>query len=50
MSPDEIVERLAEAYDDAVRDLSVDDAMEVAGSLISYLRSALDGLREDVGQ
>lgn len=47
---EEIVEQVGEAYDEAVRDLSVEEAIEVAEGVHSHITAALAGLREDLEQ
>jgi hypothetical protein len=44
---DDILQDLTDAYDAAVAELPLDDAIEVAEGLSSYVESALMGLRED---
>lgn len=44
---DEIIEKLTDAYDEAVADLSLEEATEVAEGVHAYVEAALYGLRED---
>jgi len=46
-SPEEIIEELGNIYDDAVADLTLEEAIEVAEGFGSYIEAALAGLRED---
>lgn len=42
-----ILQGLTDAYDEAVSELPLEEAIEVAEGLSSYVESALMGLRED---
>jgi hypothetical protein len=50
MTTDQIAEEITDAYDAAVSDLSLEDAMEVAEQVAAYMTGALAGLREDQKQ
>lgn len=45
---EEIVKQLTDAYDDAVRDLSLEEAIDVASQVNSYIEAALMGLEDDL--
>lgn len=47
MSNEQISEKIAEVYDDATRDLPLEDAIEVAENVMLSMQFALMGLRED---
>jgi hypothetical protein len=50
MTTAQIAEEITDAYDDAVADLPLEDAMEVAEQVSAYMAGALAGLREDQKQ
>ncbi len=46
----EIIDEITGAYDDAVADLSIEEAIEIAEGVEAFVSAALAGLREDLGE